>query len=404
MLLGSDPPFGLSPAVLPLRGPAADYVAAVQASRRTAAAVLSVVFAFAPSLAHAAAPTGWDHSGYDAEDSFYNPHESVINAGTIGSLTRRWSVHLRKASESCSRFTAPVVAGGRVVATDQVGIAAYNFSSGARSWTYTWPDPADAETPFLAADGGTLIAATSDCHSASDPNGQMVALDLATGRVRWHLDLDMPAYTLVVDKGMAVISGYSESDTKQAVAYQVADGRVAWHKANVSSSGVSADGRLMLTDDHQSTVVDISTGAALWTKRSWWQAQAATPSADRFLVTDNATTLSAINSRTGAVIWSAPARPTNDLIATDGRRVYRSDDTTIEALNITDGRPLWFRRLTKPAGQPLRAGGLLYTAGPILSPATGTPVPHNPSFAGTQLITGGRLLTVTADTLSSYAS
>ena len=184
----------------------------VTAGRRTQAVVLSLIVVLAPNAARAAGPASWGHPGYDAEDSYYNPSESVVNAGTIGHLTRRWSVHLRTRDETCTHFSAPLVAAGRVIATDEPGISAYNAVTGAPAWNYTWTDPGDTVTPQLAADGGTLIAATSGCQSQSDPNGQVVALDLATGHTRWRADLEAPVVTLAVDKGIAVVSGVSPSD------------------------------------------------------------------------------------------------------------------------------------------------------------------------------------------------
>jgi hypothetical protein len=62
-------------------------------------------------VARAAGPAGWGHLGYDAEDYYYNPGEQVINASTIGSLTRRWTVRLRHqarpAAASPRRWSRP---------------------------------------------------------------------------------------------------------------------------------------------------------------------------------------------------------------------------------------------------------------------------------------------------------
>ncbi|HEX5204774.1 MAG TPA: PQQ-binding-like beta-propeller repeat protein, partial [Actinoplanes sp.] len=161
---------------------------------RTLAAVLSLTLAFAPATpAHAVALPAWDHAGYDAEDSYYNPHETAINLGTIGGLTRRWSVPLRKRpGGACAGFSKPLVAGGRVIVTDQLGIGAYLPLTGTPTWRFAWPDPLDTETPYLAADGSTLIAATSGCNSQSDPDGIIFAVDLTTGRLRWRADPDVP--------------------------------------------------------------------------------------------------------------------------------------------------------------------------------------------------------------------
>jgi outer membrane protein assembly factor BamB len=367
---------------------------------RTVAVVLAVTAAVA-APAHGAGPAGWDHAGFDAEDSYYNPGESAINATTIGHLTRRWSVPLRRRAETCPRASAPLVAAGRVVATDELGISAYQVATGALAWRYNWPDPGDAGTPTLAVAGGVLIAANSDCNSASDPDGTLTAIDLATGKLRWRQETGIPIATSVVDKNTVVVSGESSSDELAAIAYQTADGRQAWRKAGFQASSVSASGRILLTTDKSTTAVTITTGVALWKKPRHWRAESATPAADRFLVTDG-TALTAVNAATGGVAWTAPGKA-SDLLATDGRRVYRAAGDTIEAVAATNGRPLWSRRLPAQPTQPVRAGGLLFTGGAALLPTSGAMAAPGTPFIGKQIVTGGRLYTVNGTTLSSYA-
>ncbi|GAA2650179.1 hypothetical protein Adu01nite_73130 [Paractinoplanes durhamensis] len=363
---------------------------------------MSFALAFACSPARAeAAVAGWDHPGYDAEDSYYNPGESAINATSIAKLTKKWSVALRKHEGSCGGFSAPMVAGGRVVTTDQLGISAFQAATGAPAWHYDWVDPGDSDTAVLAASGNTVISANGDCNSNSDPDGTLVALDLATGKVRWQVDSDMPIYTVVVDKGMVVVSGESPSDEQAVVAYRVSDGKQAWKRVDYAASSVSADGRILVNKGNTTSALSITMGALLWTKPALWEAKAATPAADRFLVTNGAA-MSAIKATTGAVLWTAPNKA-SDLLATDGRRLYRMDDHTAEALDINSGRPLWSRALPAEGTQPARAGGLLYTGGPILSPTSGAVITQPKALAGRQIATGGHLYTVNDGVLSNFA-
>ncbi|MEU4244886.1 PQQ-binding-like beta-propeller repeat protein [Actinoplanes sp. NPDC026619] len=373
------------------------------ALRRTQAVVLSVALAVvAPAVpAAAAGPAGWDHPGFDAEDSYYNPGENAVNATTIAKLSQRWSVALRKHEGSCGGFGAPVIAGGRVVTTDQLGISAFQALTGAPAWHFNWVDPGDSDTAVLAASGNTMIATNGDCNSNSDPDGTLVALDLATGKRRWWVDSDMPIYTVVVDKGMIVVSGESPSDAQAVVAYRVSDGKQAWKRVDYEGSSVCADGRVLVNKGTTTSALSITTGALLWTKPGYWQAKAATPAADRFLVTNGAA-MSAINAANGAVMWTAPNKA-SDLLATDGRRIYRVDDHTVEALDVNSGRSLWSRGLPSEGGQPVRAGGLLYTGGPVLSPTSGAIVAQAKVLTGRPVITGGRLYTVNDGMLSNLA-
>ncbi|GAA0562163.1 hypothetical protein GCM10010172_51690 [Paractinoplanes ferrugineus] len=364
--------------------------------------VLSFALAVAPvTSADAAGSVGWEHPGFDAEDSYYNPAESAVNAATIDGLTQRWSVKLRDSDASCGGFMPPIVAGGRVIATDELGISAYQAFTGTPAWRFNWDDPMDSDAAVMAVSGNTLVAADGDCNSNSDPDGRLLALDLSTGKVRWQLESDMPIHSVVVDKGMVVISGESPSDETATTGYRVSDGKQVWKRVDFIGSAVSADGRTLATNGNTTSALSVTTGALLWTKPGVWQAQAATPDAARFLVT-NGTAMSAVNATSGAVMWTAKGKA-SESVATDGRRVYRTEDQTVDALTASTGRPLWSRRLPTPAGQPVRAGGLLYTGGPVLSPTTGAILTQATPLAGRQIPTGGRLYILNDGELSSFA-
>jgi outer membrane protein assembly factor BamB len=273
---------------------------------------------------------------------------------------------------------------------------------GKAAWHFDWDDPMDSPTPVMAVSGGTLLAGHGECNSQSDPNGHIVAVDLATGKERWRLDVGIPVRGFTVDKGILVFSGESPSDEAMTFAYRVADGKPAWQKAGYLSSSPSADGRILLARGETVAAASVVTGSILWTKRANWIAEAATPSADRFLVTDG-TALSAINAINGDLLWTVKDKQTN-FVATDGRRVYRSADFLVEALNLRNGRHLWQRRLGAESVQPVRAGGLVYTGGPVLNAANGEIVSlATPLNDAKVLVTGGRVFAVKDRTLSSFA-
>ncbi|MFC7530294.1 PQQ-binding-like beta-propeller repeat protein [Actinoplanes sp. GCM10030250] len=354
----------------------------------------------------------WDHPGYDAEDSYYNPAESVVNAGSIGRLTRKWSVNLRKSDESCSGPSAPVVAGGRIFASDHLGISTYGAADGKLNWRYDWPDMMDNDTPVMAVSDGLLIAANGDCNSQSDPDGQLTALDVATGKMRWGLGSDMPINSVVVDKGVVVISGWSQSDEDAVVAYRASDGKMLWHKPRYATTGVSANGVLLIhkTDGYgvpagETAAVDIGGGATRWTRKGAWPAQAASPRADRFYVTAGGRSpadrsLVALDAATGAVVWTAAGKA-SELIAADGRRVYRAEGRAVEALDAGNGQRLWITQLNTDVVQPVRAGGLLYAGGAVLNASDGTVA--GSVFGGRVVVTGGRIHQVIGSVLVAYA-
>ncbi|WP_229067590.1 PQQ-binding-like beta-propeller repeat protein [Actinoplanes sp. DH11] len=376
----------------------------MRAVTRTPVILLSVTLAAGaaavPVSAAAPAP-GWEHPGHGPGDSYYNAAETVINEGSVKRLTTRWSVRLRHSYESCSGWSAPLVTGGRVIVADQLGIAAHKAEGGAVSWRFNWDDKMDNETPVLAVSDGLLIAANGDCNSQSDPDGRLTAIDVATGAVRWRLDPDMPNYSVVVDRGVVVVSGWSQSDEEAVVAYRAGDGGEIWRKPGWSSSGVSARGAVIMrkTDgygqsDGGTSAVDVVTGKVRWSRLENWIAEAAI--GDRVYVSDERKNLIAADATDGAVVWTAAGKASS-MIAVDGRRVYRAGGRDLEALDDRTGRRIWTHRFKRDAAQPVRAGGLVHAGGPVLRAADGTAV--GPSITGQVVVADGAVVRVDEGTL-----
>lgn len=365
-------------------------------------------------LAVPAPVTDWSQAGVGAGDSYYNAHESLINASTINAVRRRWTVALPEAGERCARAAEPVVAGGRVFVPTETGIVAYQAGTGRPSWRFNWPFPEDESTPHLAVAGDLLIVANHGCQSMSDPNGTIRALAVGSGRLAWTAAMQAPVESLVVDRGMVVVSGESLSDSPSVVGLLASNGTQRWQLADHSSTGVSAAGRVLVNRVGAvgTSALSVTSGRVIWTKRIAWAGQAATPSGDRFYATAAGNALVCINAATGAVSWSA-ARKGSTLLAADGRRVYRALGKSVEALDARTGARRWTTAVGGNAGQPVRAGGLLYTTVDggkplgILSAATGAR-----ASAGTQvgsvaggnvIVTGGRIYAIKGNTLSGYA-
>jgi outer membrane protein assembly factor BamB len=364
---------------------------------------LSLILIGSPAVA-SPAPL-WDHPGYDAEDSHYNPSETVINTGGIRRLTEKWRARLRATAESCGGFSAPVLAGERIYVSDKLGISAYATANGKILWRYDWDDPMDSETPRLAVTDGLLIVAGGDCNSQSDPDGKLLALDARTGLPRWRQRVDIPIYTVVVDKSTIVISGGSPSDEDAVIAYRARDGQSLWQKARHRSSEVSADGTVLVRSTDGSDVttgtsagVEITTGRVRWTREAVWTAQAAHPASTFFYVTDRAGKLSAVQVGDGTPKWTAGS--STESIAVDRDRIYRVSGDGVEALRTQDGGRAWITRRTTEAVQPIVAGGLLYAGGPVLDAASGNVA--GPAFDGRVIVAGGRLHQVRDGLLTTW--
>ncbi|MFC4067002.1 outer membrane protein assembly factor BamB family protein [Actinoplanes subglobosus] len=343
------------------------------------------------SLVMATTPL-WDHPGYDAEDSHHNPGETVITSGKIRHVVTKWQVSLRTSGSSCSGFSDPVLSGGRVYVSDQLGISAYTAATGAVAWRYDWDDPGDSETPRLAVSDGLLIVAGGDCNSQSDPDGQLIALDAGTGLPRWKQRVDIPVYAAVVDKSVLVVSGGSPSDEDAIMAYHVRDGRPAWQKTGYRAGGVSANGTILAraTDGTDvSAAVEITTGTVRWTRKAAWTAEAASPASDRFLVTGAGGVLSSVRVSDGQLEWSASTFPSSEAIAVDRARVYRVAGRDVEALNVADGKRAWTARQKADGVQPVTAAGLIYAGAAVLNASDGKVA--GPDVAGRVIVAGGRI-------------
>jgi outer membrane protein assembly factor BamB len=385
----------------------------VAADLMAAGLVAAGLLAVPAPVQAAGPPPGWAQAGYGAGDTYYNPGESMINAGTINAVRRRWTVALPGSGQSCARAAEPVVADGRLYVPTETGIVAYQAGTGRLSWRFSWQSPEDESTPQLAVSGGLLIVANHGCQSQSDPDGTVRALRLGSGRLAWRTPLPAPVESLVVDRGVVVVSGESESDSPAVVGLRVADGTQLWQVTGQTSAGVSAAGRVLVNrgDSPGTSALSVTTGRVVWTRKIAWAGQAATPEGDRFYASADRNALVCLDAATGTVVWTA-ARRGSALIAADGRRVYRAMGTAVEALDARTGVRRWTTTLAGNAGQPVRAGGLLYTTVDggkplgIRNAASGTEASAGTrigAVGGHVVVTGGWIYARNGNTLSGYA-
>ncbi|MFI5931781.1 PQQ-binding-like beta-propeller repeat protein [Actinoplanes sp. NPDC051494] len=375
-------------------------------SRLLAAILLTTGLLSVATPARAAVDPGWTAPGYGPGNSFYNPRESVINGSSIGKVRLKWTSQLATTgAETCTGPSEPLVSGGRVFVTDQTGIGAYQQTTGRRLWHYTWSDPGDTNTPHLALSGGLLLAGYTECQSRSDPNGGIVALNVATGREKWSGGPSGPVESLVTDRGVVVVAGSSMSSEPQVSGYRVSDGRELWSIGEYWSPGISAGGRLLVTGGpaQNSAALSITTGTKLWSRALPYEGLAASPAGDAYYLADGDGGVLCVRSTDGAKLWWKNG--TGGEIASDGTRVYRSFSSNVEALNARTGARLWITRLRTAFDQPVRAGGLLYTGSTILTAATGKPAATWKSTGDSTypVLAGGWLLQITDNTIQGFA-
>jgi outer membrane protein assembly factor BamB len=385
----------------------------VNTRKRLAGAVLGVaaVLAAAAGPARATAPdSAWTQDGYGPGNTGYNPYEAALNAGTVDGLRLRWTVTPRPGVEGCETTPEPpMVAGSRVIMFEDGGVGAREAGTGRRLWLASG---FSFLGKTLAVVDGLVIATETSCHSQSDYEGTITALDLRTGRAVWRSRQSGTVDKLVAGSGVLVTHGFCyvcDEDRNQVVAYRVADGVRLWARDSADLAGeVVASDRVLLSSTNGAfgtQAVSLRGGAIDWRSGRVWSALSSTPAGDRFLAR-GAAGFSAIDPRTGKVGWSV--RSTVESLSCDGRRVFAAGPG-LTAYGVADGRRLWRRQPAGP-GKPVRAGGLLYVTGgralAILSPVTGEPAASAGRFGAAidhVVVAGGRLFTTDGESIRAYA-
>jgi outer membrane protein assembly factor BamB len=380
--------------------------------RRVAVPVLVGVLATALAVglagpAHAVAATVWRTDGYGPGNTGYNPVETAIHTGSVATLTQRWSIVSPVVRNSCAQQSPPVASGGKLYLTDQGGIAAYHAGTGARVWSYRFPDAVDELTPRLTVLGSRLIVAFTGCLSQSDPDGELRAFDAETGAPLWLARRDAPMHVMVVDKDVVAVSGQDVGEP-EVTGYRVSDGVQVWTRQATLPRPVSANGRLLLTRDGGSDLIDIRTGSVLWSTTLPWSVLAAGPTGGPLYAAGPAGELARINAASAVVDWSVPGGAAQ--LAVDGPRLYVAQGGTLVTRDAVTGGQLWSREYGAQLGKPVVAGGVVYAtvSGRMVHPlnaATGDVLDDNAPYDGAvghPVVVNGRLYVTTGRLLDAY--
>lgn len=175
------------------------------------------------SLPAAVANADWTHRGGNVRHA--GPHGQLS-----GAPQRVWSANIGTGASRKNRIAAaPVVAGGRVYTMDARALVAATGLNGAALWTADltakFDRGGDISGGGLAFGDGMLFAATG--------YGELVALDPASGAVRWRQRLESP-----VSGAPAVEGGTVYVTTRDGAGYAVetGNGKVKWTMAGAPNS------------------------------------------------------------------------------------------------------------------------------------------------------------------------
>jgi outer membrane protein assembly factor BamB len=223
-------------------------------------------------------------------------------------------------------------------------LTAVSLEDGAVRWTV------DLATPFTPATGdGLVFAATDDSVRALDEN---------TGRLLWAARVGgVLSGPLHWESGRVLAS----TDAGELIAIDAQDGRVMWRTSLgaplATAPTVSSDRLYAPLRDARVAALDLDRGATLWTTSVTGAITGLLALEEQVLVGTRANLLHSVSPDRGRIRWTQRAGA--DLVGApiaDGEHIYFvALDHVLRALDRRNGHIRWIRPLpSRPSGGPLR--------------------------------------------------
>jgi outer membrane protein assembly factor BamB len=166
-------------------------------------------------------------------------------------------------------LSAPTIGQGLVVVrTTDSRVIAYEADTGRKKWTYTrTTQPLVLRTnPGMTIDGSLLFAGF--------PGGRLVALNTATGVLRWEASVAIPKGATELERVADVVGTPTVSGREVCAGafqgrvgcFDVTSGNAIWSRDLSTSTGLTIDGRFGYVTDANGNVSALtrSTGASIW--------------------------------------------------------------------------------------------------------------------------------------------
>ncbi|MEB6533084.1 outer membrane protein assembly factor BamB [Pantoea sp. JZ29] len=267
-------------------------------------------------------PTWQDGTVY-AADRF-----GIVKALDAADGKEKWKVDLSEKTGFFSKNLSAMLSGGITVSGDRLYIGsergqvyALNTSDGSIVWQAK--AAGEALSRPVVSDGLVLI------HTS---NGMLQGLDQATGAVKWTVNLDMPALSLRGESAPSVAFGGAivGGDNGRVSAVIMNQGQLIWQQRISQPSGATEIDRLSDVD----TTPIIVNGVV-------------------YALAYNGN-LSALDLRSGQILWKREIGGVKDLIVDTGRIYLVDQDDRVIALNADGGVAIWrqsellHRNLTSP--------------------------------------------------------
>lgn len=301
-------------------------------SRRLVTACVALLLTVSAGAGIAAWVAGGDHGSSDQPKA-----ADTVKKPHVKTL---WAVSLE------GKVSArPVVTGGTVYANSEDGqVYALDAASGRTKWSYdagTWKDASPA------VDDGTVYAGGKD--------GSLYALDAATGQVKWKFFTAFGVYSTPVVADDVV---YFATENGEVHAVDAVTGKQKWTcrtGAKITSSPAVADGYVYIGSyDYRLYALEAATGRKKWSydTRSYLDTTPTVADGTVYVYSDYRHTTYALRAGSGELKWS------NDGVDLQvglhgmlfGWAAGPAEETAaagkFAAVDAADGKKRWLARLT----------------------------------------------------------
>jgi outer membrane protein assembly factor BamB len=329
----------LRPRPTPVTTPIAGRQTSIPGGQPTAAAASApradgpVPAPVAPDLTSTSGPDDWAMEGY-------NPARTrAVAADVVLPLTRQRELAVAGDDGDGSPLT---IAQGVMLIESPHQLRAFDLRSGTERWSL----PLDGIYVSPAVAGDMVFV-----RSEAGNQGQMLALDIASGKLRWafrpkRLSSRSNSYfgghltsPVVVDGTVFVGAG------KEVYALDATSGAVRWEFAAqdyITSSATVAGKRIYISDFKNLYAIDEGTGAQVWAFPVDVSIYFSPVVAGQTVLLANGGQLVALDTASGKQLW-AMHLPGEGLIpgAIQGSRAFVKSTSTLYALDLQNGQELW---------------------------------------------------------------
>jgi len=289
-------------------------------------------------------------------------HQPASASSRPVTTSLRWSF-----TAGGSYITDPAVAGGTIyIGSDNGQVYALDAATGKARWTHSTGGPRGFSLSRPAVAEGVVVVGSED--------GTVYALDAATGSARWSYPTAGSGFSNAAVAGGSVYIG-SEDGTVYAL--DAATGKARWASPIAGSSGTDspgfygpavAGGSVYIARENGTVyALDAASGKVRWSYPTEGRILSAPAVADSTVyVGSDDDRVYALNAATGKVRWthltgsyvdSAPA-------VADGTVYIGSDDGRVYALNAATGKARWtFPTANFVSTNPVVAGHTVYVSG-----------------------------------------